>query len=561
MTAGTGDLAQAKELFRRGNALLQSNQPELALDLFVQSRAQVPGVGNTTNAAICLDRLGRFDEALAYYELVLKEFSDKIADEERRTIGTAMTALRRRVGQIDVAANVDGALVIDGRRRGDLPLSAPIRVLPGAHTIRVIKDGYAPAEAVVNVKVGEERAIDLKLEVLTSTGRLRVVDEAGGAAGREVLIDGAPVGRAPWEGTVGVGRRVVTLRGDDAGTAPVAAVAIAGQTVVVSLRAVPTGPAQRIEPAPLTATVFIDDVLLGPGPWEGRLPLGPHQVRVVEEGYRTASLPLDGAGRGSTRVDLAIDEGHPRWRRAETARLLLEVHGGYGFGSSLGGQPEDTCGGSCAGRSGPGALLLGVRGVYLLPVGLAFEVGGGYLRATTSFHRSVAAAAPVPGQSLHTYELDDDITVAGPYAALGLGYRRPLTARVRAVARASVGAHFASSRDQVTGQAARGSEREGVFLDRSGQSVRAFNFFVLPEVGADATFGRWHVGLGVGLALFLLDGPASPHGDVRVTGGATRCQGDASRLACVPADGSLAAERPYGPFHLWLPQLTAGTTF
>lgn len=553
-------LSQAKELFRKGNALLQSNQNDLALDLFLQSRALVPGVGNTTNAAIALDRLGRFDEALAHYELVLKEFSEKLSDEERRTLGAAMTTLRRKVSTIDVAANVDGTVIIDGRKRGELPLPAPIRVLPGSHTIRVLKDGYAPAEAVVDARVGEEKAVDLRLEVLTSTGRLRVVDDTAGAE-TEVQIDGAPVGKAPWEGTLGVGRHLVVLQGKDSGSAPTVAAVIAGQSTVVSLRSTPTGPPLRIEPTPLDATVFLDDVQLGAGPWEGRLPLGTHQVRVVQEGYVTRSVTLDGATRGALRVELAIDQNHPRWRKLESARLLLEAHGGYGFGSSLGSDAEASCTGDCASRSGPGAVLVGARGVYLLPVGLAFELGGGFLRAATTFARSVPAARPAPGQSLHTYELSDDIAVSGPYAALGLGYRHRLPGGIRAVVRTSIGAHFASSRDAVTGEAARGTEREPIFLERSGRSARAVNFFLLPELGAELPLGRLHLGLGLGLALFLLDGPSSAHGDLHVTDGATRCSGDPTRLACVSADSSRAAERPYGPFRLWLPQLTVGYTF
>lgn len=554
------DLNQAKELFRKGNALLQSNQFELALELFLRSRALVPGVGNTTNAAICLDRLGRFDEAISLYEQVLKDFSDRTADEERRSIGTALTALRRKVGLVDVAANVDGTLVIDGRKRGELPLQAPIRVLPGSHTIRVLKDGYASAEALVEVKVGEEKAVDLKLELLTSTGRLRVTDEST-ESDVDVIVDGAPVGKAPWEGTLGAGRHLVLLQGKDTGTPPVSAAVVAGQTVQLSLRSVPVGAPVRLDPSPSSAVVSLDDVVLGPGPWQGRLPLGSHQIRAVEEGYLARTITLDANARGTQRVELLIDENHPRWRKAESARFLLEVYGGYGLGSTLNSDAESSCQGDCGARSGPGAFLAGLRGVYLLPVGVAVELGGGYLRASTSFQRTVPATRAVPGQNIHTYELKDELSTAGPFAALGIGYRRRITGPLRLDARISVGAHFAASRDEIAGDVTRGAEREPVSLERSGRSGRAVNFFALPEVSASFLFGRVHASLGLGLALFLLDGPASSHGDLQVVDGASRCGGDPIRVACVPADAVIAREKPYGSFLLWVPQIGAGYSF
>jgi hypothetical protein len=553
-------LAQAKELFRRGNTLLQSGEVELALDLFQQSRALVPGVGNTMNAAISLDRLGRFDEALRNYELVLKEFQDRLTDEDRKTIGVATTTLRRKVGSIDVAANVEGVLVIDGRRRGELPLSAPIRVLPGSHTVRVIRDGYAPAEAVVPVKVGEEASVDLRLEVLTSAGRLRVIDESG-ASDSEVVVDGAPVGKAPWEGTLGVGRHVVLLRGKDTGTGPSVASVVAGQTVPVSLRAAPLGPPLRLDPSPLTATVILDDVLLGAGPWEGRLPLGPHRVAASEEGYQTRSEALDGTTRGEVRLALEIDEDHPRWRRNQPSRLGVELFGGLGLGSGLGSDAESGCGSSCTGRSGPLGPLGGVRGSLELPNRLRFEIGVGYWRVTTSLDRTAPATRPTPGQALHSYDLHDELRLTGPFATLGVGYRLPLSRRFALIGRLGLGAYFAAASDTVTGQAVRGTDRADVFVDHSGRAVRSVDFFVQPEVGGQLSLGRVHVGAGVGLAVFLLDGPRSSLGDTQVQDAGTRCQGNPAQIACISADSGRAGEHPYGPFRLWIPQLSVGYTF
>src|SRR5262245_43588266 len=77
-------LAEAKELFRSGVKMFEARDFERALHYFLRSRATYPSGKNTVNAAICLDRLGRYDEALELYEEVLTKFGADL-DEASRT--------------------------------------------------------------------------------------------------------------------------------------------------------------------------------------------------------------------------------------------------------------------------------------------------------------------------------------------------------------------------------------------------------------------------------------------------------------------------------------------
>jgi hypothetical protein len=140
------DLARAKALFRSGLALLDAADFERALDQFERSRTLVPGAGNTVNVAICLDRLGRYDESLEAYEDALSRYADQLAPEERAAIAPAIKALRARIGSLEIATNVDGAVVVDARARGQLPRATSLRLLAGAHVVRVLKDGYETCE-------------------------------------------------------------------------------------------------------------------------------------------------------------------------------------------------------------------------------------------------------------------------------------------------------------------------------------------------------------------------------------------------------------------------------
>lgn len=555
------DLDRAKDLFRKGVELMKAGDMERALDHFLRSRAIVPSVPNTMNAAICLDRLERADEALDLYEQLLTELGPKLEEDDRRAVTQSMTALRRRVGSVDVSANVDGTLVIDGRKRGTLPLTGPVRVLPGRHVVRVIKDGYAPAEARTDVKVGESALVDLKLEPLTASGRLSVIDDAA-TPGLEVLVDGAPVGVAPWEGVLAPGRHLVSLRGKDSGTAPIAATVLVGQTVPVHVRAQPIGQPIRLETDPPDAALTLDGVLLGKGAWQGRLPLGAHLVEAAEEGYVTEHAHLDGAARGTITIKLPVDGKHPRWRTANESKIRIEAHGGYLFGGTLGSTAESSCPDTCTNQSKPSGVLVGIRGGYVLPSGLVPEVGIGYLHVSTSLVRTVG---PVPADD-YSYRFADSISVSGPYASAGLGWNLGLGSTIELEPRLTLGAFFARSRDSIDGQLVRsGDPSVPVDVAGNGQGVRGLDFFAKPEIAARAKVGAFHVGLGFGAAIFLVDGPALPHGDTSVSPSAidttTPAAGKPIPLGALRATSQFAGETAYRRFVLWSPEIGVGYTF
>jgi hypothetical protein len=556
-------LQAAKALFLRGNELLEAREPERALDLFLRSRALVPSIANTTNAGLSLERLGRLDEALDMYEELLASFAERLTEQERTALAAKVAQLRAQVSTLEVSANVEGTLVVDGRRRGTVPLSAPVRVAPGLHVVRVLRDGYTPAEATITAARGQNIRVDLKLDALTAVGRLHVTD-ASNTPELEVLIDGSPLGPVPWEGSLGPGRHVVQLRGREAGTAPVAVNVLAGQTVPLALRASPLGPSLRVEVDPRSAQIALDGVEVSRGIWEGRLPVGPHAAEAWEEGYQRERISFTPGGPRTARVALQIDEGHPRWRQGARATLSVEGVLGATIGPGLGSAAEAACPGRCSGSATGG--LAGARLVYALPVGLRLEAGGGYLQTSRPFTRSVDAGAP----GSPTFVLDDEIRLAGPYAALGVGFGYRLSggasgkSTVRALGRLSLGAFFARSSDVVTGVATGGGESAPVNVARSGKAASGATVFAMPELGLELTSGRLSVGFGLGVGFFLLDGPTLSNGEITpatspLTPGAPPCT--AERAACFRGSNAIAQERAYGRFVLFVPQLSAGWAF
>lgn len=501
-------LAVAKELFRRGVARLNAGDLESAVDLFQRSRSVVPSASNTKNAAIGLEQLGRYDEALAMYEELLRGFGADLLPVEQAIVGRVIRALGQKVGSLKASANVDAEVIIDGKDRGRLPLVGPARVMPGQHVIRVIKDGYAPFETVVDVAAGALINIAAELRLLTGIGLLRVEDL--GSEGAEVFVDGRRMGAAPWEGVVSPGKHLVWTRRGGRGSAPAAIVAVEGQTALARLASSALGPPVRLEVSPPTAVLMVDGTDLGAHAWEGRLPVGLHQISAAEPGYAAEARPLmvspsrgDEVEAHLLRLTLALDPSHPRWnRRAESPAFLkgsafIAAFGGYAGSASLHGVSALGCPPACRATPAAHGFLAGMRSGYRLRIGLAPELTGGYM-----------AFGEAGGSVLR-----------GVFVAAGVSYRIEPTPSIGLILRTTAGVLSAET----------GNDR-GV--------VPAQPFFVMPEIGADAAFWGLRVGLGLGLGFFPSDGPPSARGDAEVT-----------------------TFRPYRSFVLWSPQLGASYSF
>ena len=202
-------IEEAKRLFEQGESLRSAGQFQAALEAYLKSRALAPRASNTLNAAVCLHGLKRYDEAYDLFEEALSKYPEaQLAKEARDSAKKTMADIETKVGRIDISANVDGTLVIDGRNRGKLPLIAAVRVMPGKRVVRILRDGFETFEKIVEVTERATVSVDAKLKALTSAGRLRI-EGAADIEGASVTVDGAAVGALPWEGTLAPGPHLV----------------------------------------------------------------------------------------------------------------------------------------------------------------------------------------------------------------------------------------------------------------------------------------------------------------------------------------------------------------
>lgn len=161
---GASGLEQAKAVYDQANARLEADDVPTALDLFRRSRTILPSVYNVQGEAYCLYRLGRYDEALEQYEELERMYRAELSPDAAHALDQRLQELRQRIGSIAVVGPKGGVVFIDGRKRGMLPDDAPLRVVPGDHTVRVTVPGRAAFEKNVNVKAGATLVVQVEIE-------------------------------------------------------------------------------------------------------------------------------------------------------------------------------------------------------------------------------------------------------------------------------------------------------------------------------------------------------------------------------------------------------------
>ena len=424
--------AEAQERFQRGLALARSQNWDAALAEFAASRELYPTRSATRNAAIALHKLHRYVEACETYEALLTQFSSTMPAEQVAQVRDELVSVVAQTGEITIEPADSGvSVVVDGKQRGVTPLSKPIRVDPGTHTVRLAKAGFESQELRFSLAAGSEKRADGRLRRLADVGSLTVRESSGQSL--DVLIDAGLVGTTPWTGSLAPGVHVVQLRGPGiVGTPPSAVKVKPGDNASLLLRSMALQSWVRVEPRPLHANVFIDGVGLGTGTWEGRLQTGSHRIEATAPGH----LPFRAEVRlepGERRVVSASLRSESEVLRPPPRRLPLyaTASAGLALARSFGGDADARC--ECSERARPvGGIATGRFGVTLLQ-GLGLEVGGGYLILREQMTRDAEAVGDGDVRAWTASNYEDTTRLAGPLVAIGASYRVlerfPLTAR------------------------------------------------------------------------------------------------------------------------------------
>ncbi len=453
--------AQAKAAFERGVARMDSGDFEAGLSEFQASLGLAPTRSATENAAECLRRLGRIDEALEKLERFDSAFPDAPPEVKAR-VRSARDAMLAGSGTLEVKAEEGATVTVNGRPRGTLPLARPIRLPPGPHTVRISLEGYVPFVQTIDIRQGKPALVRAQLEVLARAGRLRVRERQGRSA--TVYVDGVGVGATPWEGALEPGDHAVWLATLGAeGSPPARTRVILGQRSEVVLELIELPSVLAVEVSPSDAEVYIDGAPVGRGRWEGRLPRAQIELNVVRQGFQASSQTVDLRGRARTikRVELSASPvAPPPPAPPPPPHWEIEVEGALAIAPAL---LAPACNDPCETSLPLGAHAL-VRAGHRFSNGLGVGFGVGYLHLVQGeIGRPVAIAPAGLPEQAGAYEEDFALRGATLQAVASFRYGNPWFVHVGA----AVGVFAGHARD----------ERSFAANDSSGSAYRAGPYF------------------------------------------------------------------------------------
>jgi hypothetical protein len=392
-------VAEARRLFDTGLKLYGEGSYREALAAFLRANELAPRASIQRNIAQCNRDLKDFTGAYDAYQTLLGKYGATMSPAEKRPIQRAIDELAMLTGTVRIAVSDVGAAVsVDGHEAGVTPLAAPLRVNLGPHTVTVTKAGFEPIQREVKLSGGDEATVEGPMQPEVTTGHLAV--SAPAQARVEVLIDGADVGPAPWEGDVKPGVHVVEARGADRFSQPKQVDVVRRGRVEMVLELMARTGRVQVDTHTTDATIVVDGQTVGRGVWEGALPAGEHRMAISAPGfhdYTRAFLVHEGEAFVEDTHLVAVDgSGTPKY---EGIYAGLAV---FGFATPTGASnaiaqncPQGTCQWSSP-LGGGLAVRVGYSFGWIAAEGLALG-SYDYSTATANFDGNLPPGNPYFG--------------------------------------------------------------------------------------------------------------------------------------------------------------------
>jgi tetratricopeptide (TPR) repeat protein len=202
------------------------------------------------------------------------------------------------------------AVRIDDNDIGKTPLT--VDLLPGPHTVAVTAADGRSAEQQLDVKPGRKKQ-NMVVELPRQAGGPATLSVASDPSNANVLLDGAVMGRTPYQEELSPGEHVVAVEMAGRMREERKVVARQGRDASVSfaLAPLPKEPALAVESEPIGALVLLDGKEKGRTPFLAPLASGRHELVLKMEGHREVgtdfTMPKD--RDLSIRLDLPVGAG------------------------------------------------------------------------------------------------------------------------------------------------------------------------------------------------------------------------------------------------------------
>jgi hypothetical protein len=166
---GPSDVSEARQRFQRGVDLYKEGSFDAALAEFNKAYELAPNYRVLYNLAQVQTERHDYVSALRDFEKYLQQGGVEVTADRRDQVTREITALKGRVAQITVQADVDGAeLLVDGISAGTLPLGDPVLVSAGVRQLQVRKPGYETSTRTETIAGGDTPRYEFKLQPTTA---------------------------------------------------------------------------------------------------------------------------------------------------------------------------------------------------------------------------------------------------------------------------------------------------------------------------------------------------------------------------------------------------------
>lgn len=158
--------AAVDRLLVEGVRLREARRDREALEKFREAFERSGSPRAEAQMALAYQAVGALQEAESHLSSALSARHPWIR-RNRKILFRELDSIRSRLGRVQVVASVDGARVtVNGRLEGMTPLSGPIYIEPGTHSVRVEARGYPSAKRTVEIGVGELIRLEFQLDTI-----------------------------------------------------------------------------------------------------------------------------------------------------------------------------------------------------------------------------------------------------------------------------------------------------------------------------------------------------------------------------------------------------------